>query len=494
MNVTNQDLIDKLKAGREISFKFSFNSPEINQKAAGLVIYALSHVQQNFLRTVVTSILVEITSNAVKANLKRIYLKQNNADPENPEQYKKLMQRFNEVVIQNTNTYRKALEESGLEVELNLQILEQGIKILITNNTAILPQELQRIQERMRKAADYNSLSEAFKETDGMEGAGLGLIMNLLLLKKSGIGAESFKILSKGDSTQAQLIVPRRLNLIENVQEVKNRVIETIKGIPTFPAAINKILQLCDHPDSGMKEVSKAVEQDPALTVDMLRLVNSAGLNTAKSIETIQQAVGILGLKAIRSMAMASAARKILKSHFKTYKGFWEHSFKCAFYSRKIAETCGFKAYAENVYLSGLLHDLGKIVLYSINPDNALKIAEMSIDMRERGSSTLEEISLGVSHTEIGAQVARHWNFNAHLHDVILYHHCPGAADEHSREEASIVHVADGIVTVEENRGKFQYINGDASALLGLHTQEDYEKLHGELQASYHRFQTEQGL
>ena len=485
MEIDYRSLSEKITAGEKITYRFTFNTGKINEVSNNLALIALAKMQFNFLRDVIITFLKETIINAVKANLKRIYFKKHNVDINDKEKYNELIENFKEEALLLLDEYEPELKKANLFVEISMH-LNNDFVIDVMNNIPISPVELERINTRLAKAANYTSMADAFEDVgDETEGAGLGLVLNMMLIKKSGIGTDAFQINSDGETTHASLKVPQKLKTPQNVLDIRKLIINEIDGIPTFPDTIVRVLEMCDDPKSDMKKVSTAIEQDPALAADILKLANSGGFITANKTKTLSSAVTLLGLKVVRQIVVASSSRKLLNENLKVFQGFWDHSFKCAFYAKKIAEKNGMKKSADNIYLGGLLHDLGKMVLYSIQPETIEKINGINIDLNERSSSIMEEISLGVSHTQIGEEIATKWNFDTELREIILNHHCPSTASEEYRKNVSVVHIANALLNAEKNKGRYGFIDPSAAALMKMRTEDDFKKIHDLLIAEY---------
>jgi len=91
-------------------------------------------------------------------------------------------------------------------------------------------------------------------------------------------------------------------------------------------------------------------------------------------------------------------------------------------------------------YLAGLLHNIGKVVLATIDPDTIKEINGLIVDENRRASSILEEITLGTSHTSIGGQMATKWGFQKEIIESIEYHHCPFCASPENQKLVSLIH------------------------------------------------------
>ncbi len=120
--------------------------------------------------------------------------------------------------------------------------------------------------------------------------------------------------------------------------------------------------------------------------------------------------------------------------------GFWSHSFQSAFYAREAVAMLKLDIDPDVAYLAGLLHNIGKVVLATIDPDTIKEINGLIVDENRRASSILEEITLGTSHTSIGGQMATKWGFQKEIIESIEYHHCPFCASPENQKLVSLIH------------------------------------------------------
>ena len=137
-------------------------------------------------------------TNAIKANVKRLYFKLNNLSINRKEEYRKGMDSFkNDVYGSATDIFSK-LKDVNLLVRIIFEYYPEHLQIKIINNSPIIPEEYNKIKSRINKAFSYTDISEAFDNVmDDSEGAGLGLIMALMLLKNAGFPKESFEIIAQ---------------------------------------------------------------------------------------------------------------------------------------------------------------------------------------------------------------------------------------------------------------------------------------------------------
>jgi hypothetical protein len=172
----------------------------------------LEHIRQSALKDSIIYSVQELVVNAKKANTKRVYFLEKGLDLSNPDDYRAGMESFREDTLNNIKHYLELQKEKGLYIKLVLQLKDNIITIEVRNNSLITPEELDRIQKRILKAMAYNDVEEALIGIlDDTEGAGLGLVILVLMMKKIGLSEKSFNILRTNSETVARIVVPKDL-------------------------------------------------------------------------------------------------------------------------------------------------------------------------------------------------------------------------------------------------------------------------------------------
>ncbi len=204
-------------------------------------------------------------------------------------------------------------------------------------------------------------------------------------------------------------------------------LVQKITDLPTLPVMMATITRLMQDPRTSAEELGRAIASDPSLVSKVLKLVNSAFYGFPGHISTITQAIVILGFSTIRNVVLTTSVLKAFgrNSGHKGFnvESFWEHSLLTGAIARSLALEREAN-FAEETFIAGLLHDMGRIVL-------SQKISgefEKVIAHREKhGSSWIaaETAVLGLTHGEIGGWLARKWNLPAPFIDVMHWHHQP---------------------------------------------------------------------
>ena len=466
--------------------QFNFFTPEVEAIFMKILHRFLGKHDILYLREMLITVIRELITNAAKANIKRLYFKIQNLDINKKEDYRRGMETFKKDVFTGESEIFDKLNDVNLLVRVVFENTSDSIIIRIINNSPIIEEELKKIESRIKKAFLYNDISEAFDDVmDDSEGVGLGLIMALMLFKSAGFPAETYNIKSENNLTTARLTIPLQTDREEHNIKIAEELTKELEKIPSFPENILEIQRLCSNPDSSMKQISESITRDPGLTTSLLKLANSAGYITMQTTKTIEDAVKLIGIKTINALLVASGVQKILSSRYKKFESLWQESYRAAFYAQRMTiQTKQTKA-SEFIYLASLLADIGQIVLLSIKPELTQKIHEIAGTKVIENASLLEEMSLGVSHTTLGALICKKWKFNEELVEIIKYHHKPHLAPEKFKSLIYLVYISYSMVDIEKRRTRFEILDEDALAFYNLNIKEKFEILHNALKNSY---------
>lgn len=223
-----------------------------------------------------------------------------------------------------------------------------------------------------------------------------------------------------------------------------NRIIGQIEDLPTLPRTVLKITELVNNPKSSAKDLARIITDDQVLTARLLKLVNSSFYGFPQRISTVTGAIVLLGFDAIRNLLLTTSVFDMFSNNKKLSKfnqeKFWDHSLGCAVGAKVIGNVLRHDK-IEELFVGGLLHDIGKIVEMMFMPKQFSKIADYVNDNHTL-MRTAEEALLGYNHAEIGKLLGERWNLPPKLISIIAHHHQPRAAG-HFTLEAAIVHLAD---------------------------------------------------
>ena len=223
---------------------------------------------------------------------------------------------------------------------------------------------------------------------------------------------------------------------------IKERI-QSIIQLPALPAVAMEVVELVDNPRTSASKLGKVISTDQALTAKVLKIANSPFYGFPRKISTIDFAIIVLGYDALKeiviSISLISSLQKKSDGLFDS-KGFWDHAISTGVLARRLARDLGYRV-TEEVFVGGLLHDMGVSVLHRYFKSEYRRIVEIA---RESDLTFLEaeESVLNVTHAEVGGWLAERWNLPGHLVEAISLHHAPAKA-ERNQELVAIIHCAD---------------------------------------------------
>jgi putative nucleotidyltransferase with HDIG domain len=429
----------------------------------------LRQVGQERLKDYLVYCVQELVVNAKKANTKRVYFTERGLDILNSDDYKLGMINFKTDTLNNIAYYLQKQKQKGLYIKLRLLNRNNIICIEVRNNAAVTRTELIRIQDKLARSRQYRNLEDALSQVlDDSEGAGLGLVILILMLKKVGLTEDCFDILRTEKETITRIIIPLDYTRVENLSLLAKTIVNNVNSLPQFPENILMVQKLIADPRSEMSDIARKISMDPALTADLLKIVNSARYMLAKRVDSIAEAVRIVGIRGIRNLLYSYSTQKVLGDESVEKRALWDHSYRTAFYAYNLVRN--FRRdhnLLDDGYVAGILHDMGKIIFSSVHPELLEKIREFCAE-KNLPASTFEDLSAGMNHAEIGALVAEKWNFPEGLVCAIRYHHDPQAAPEKYRDLVDVVYLANMFCEYELGAVSFDQFDTDALGRFGI--------------------------
>jgi len=212
--------------------------------------------------------------------------------------------------------------------------------------------------------------------------------------------------------------------------------------VSSLPMIFVRINEALNRPSSSIMDVSRIISEDPGLTARLLRLVNSPLYGFPSHIETVSRALVVIGTQQLRDMALATSVIKLfsgIPADLVTMESFWQHSVACGLAARILA-TYRREANVERLFVGGLLHDVGRLVLYS----RMAKLAREALvrARQDRKLLTLAEREvIGFDHALVGSLLVRAWRLPASLEEMVAFHHQPSEARRFPKD-AALIHIA----------------------------------------------------
>jgi putative nucleotidyltransferase with HDIG domain len=452
-----------------------------------LEIYLVELGQERILEPL-SYCLKELIINAQKANTKRLYFEEKGLNITDEADYEKGMRDFRRESSERIGHWMDLLKEKGLVIGVTFHTTGGSLTISVRNNAELTPREQSRIFDRIARARAFNSFVEALAQPiDPTEGAGLGILILLQFLKRIGLGEDAFAIEGQDGETVASLAIPMDRVHLEKISVLTQAIVRDVDSLPHFPETIMELIRLSEEPRATIAQIAGRVATDPALTADLLKLVNSASYVLPRRVNNILQAVKIVGMKGLRNLLYSYGAQKILGEKYAEMKTLWDHSYRVAYYAFLIARSFKPKSdILDDVYVAGILHDLGQIIVTYLHPDVMEQMArfckEKDIPLR-----ILERFSFGLNHADIGALIAKKWNFPEQLVHGIMHHHDPLVAPLQYRDIVQCVYLANALCDLERGFISFEQLEKPVIGEFGIKSEEQCTKIMERLEKSFDR-------
>ncbi len=206
--------------------------------------------------------------------------------------------------------------------------------------------------------------------------------------------------------------------------------INGLDSLPAMPVIAQKILTLSLDTNQGELQLLKLIEADPLISARIIGLSNSPLFGASKQVSSIQDATMLLGLTRVKSVAVGIAMMSTMKRHptgLLNMQQLWLHSLGVALGMRILARAMPSRTRPldDEIFLCGLLHDIGFMVLDYLDAELSDTLQRKLAAEPARDVSEIEAEVVEVSHGEMGAQLARHWDLPERIISVLRYHHTP---------------------------------------------------------------------
>ncbi len=220
-----------------------------------------------------------------------------------------------------------------------------------------------------------------------------------------------------------------------------------VTEISSLPEVTTKIVQVVEDPRATAHDMHEIVRTDPALAAKILKVVNSAFYGLPSQIASLDRAIMMLGLSAVKNIALAASLSRMFSAddvceQFAA-RDLWRHSVAVGVCGRLLTAPLS-KELADEAFVCGLVHDMGLIVVQQLFPNKLKKVIEQCHNTAQSFCEA-EESVIGADHQAFGAALAAKWKFPLPLRYAIAYHHTPEEVPAEFQRLAAAINVADAI-------------------------------------------------
>ena len=471
-----------------LTFRLTSLPHEFHAKLDRILEAYLEELGQGKILEPLSYCLKELIINAQKANTKRLFFEEKGLDIHNDSDYERGMESFRAESAERLAHWVELLKQRQMTIGVTFHTRGGQLTIRVRNPAELTPREQTRIYERITRARAFHSFVEALAQPiDSTEGAGLGIMILLQFLRRIGLGEEAFAIEAREGHTVAGITIPMEEVHLEKIRILTLALARDVDSLPHFPEVIVELIGLTQDPRATAARIATRIATDPALTADLLKLVNSAHYSVPKRVNNILQGVTIVGMAGLRGLLYAYGAQKVLGEKYAEMKDLWDHSHRTAYYAYMLARS--FKpraAILDDVYVAGILHDLGQIIVAYLHPEAMEQISRFCRE-KDIPPGILERFSFGLNHAEVGGLIARKWNFPEPLVHGIKHHHEPLMTPLAFKDVVFCVYLANAFCDLERGYLGFDQIERPVLLDFGIRSEEQLRGLQERLQAAFAR-------
>jgi len=224
-----------------------------------------------------------------------------------------------------------------------------------------------------------------------------------------------------------------------------NELVQDVSGLVSPPEICFKVFELIDSRHGTAEALGDVIAQDPNLTANLLKIVNSAFYNFPSKIDTVSRAVSIIGSAELYNLVVAVKAVRCfskIPADLVNIDSFWQHSLYTGLIAKDLAKRCKI-LHPERLFIAGLLHDIGSLIMFNSQPDLSRVLLE-EIDGSEVTLAEKEKNSFGYSHADVGGQLMKLWNLPETLLEATTFHHHPANA-KNATFETCVLHLSDAL-------------------------------------------------
>jgi HD-like signal output (HDOD) protein len=241
---------------------------------------------------------------------------------------------------------------------------------------------------------------------------------------------------------------------LDDPQPSVQQVIQKINHLATLPEVTARIVATVEDPNSNASTLHKVVSHDPALVTRILKIVNSAFYGLPGQIASVERAIVLLGLNAIKNIAIAASLGQLFRG-VKLCEGFtakdlWTHCIAVGITARQLARDMKIPL-ADEAFLAGMIHDVGLLVALQAHPQRLAEVCEAA-KTDPTNFCEIERRITGMDHQQLGTALCEQWKFPRSCQLVAGYHHRPTTLSEENRLLVTLVYAAD-VICCAANQG-----------------------------------------
>ena len=449
----------------------------------------LEECHQDHLKEYLNFCLSELLTNSKKANTKRVYFKEKGLDINNPQDYEKGMENFKMDTLTNIDHYLELQKKACLYIKLSLRIQADKIYIEIRNNSTLTVFEKERIQQKLDSVQQYKEMDEVLTSVlDQSEGAGLGIIIIILMLQKVGLSKENYQVISTDEETITRIILPCNSTVFAGVEMLSYEFVNFEDTVPILKSSFeeaNKIVNTDGPVDRNA--LYECVRKNLALSILPFKYV----LEQDKKCFNLQKAIAMLSDYDLKFIYSDSNPRNRLVENNDYYEGILFHARKVAYYTYNLYKNSPYKdSFPQDeayMYLAGLFNSLGAMLLAGAGKNQIEYITELAKQYPEHGDNILDMFIHRNAATYLSMVAARCYGFDMGVcYDLVGWNGL-SRVPEYDIKRVEILHIAEMIDFYSRGMVDFYQVDREALKDFGIKTEGEFKTMIAPLIEGYEK-------
>lgn len=444
----------------------------------------LEECHQDHLKEYLNFVLSELLTNAKKANTKRVYFQEKGLDINNPDDYEKGMENFKMDTLTNIDHYLELQRKAGLYIKLSLKILADKIYIEIKNNSKLTVFEKERIQQKLDSVQQYKEMDEVFSNVlDQSEGAGLGIIIIILMLQKVGLSKENYQVISEGDETITRIILPCNGIVYSGAEMLAYEFVNLEDNLPVLKKHFDQACKIVSADGAlDRKALYELVQTDLSLSLLLFKDV----FEIDKNCFNLRKAIALLSDYDLKFIYSESNPRVRLVDNSDFFEHILKHSRRVAYYTYTLYKNFSDKESIgqdeDYIYLLGLFNSLGAMLLSGASKNQVEYITELSRQYTEYGDKILDIFMNRNIATYISMVAAKRYGFPREIYYGLVGWNGLSLVPDFDKNKIAILHLAEMVDFYSREMVDFYQVEKFALKLFNISDENQFQNLVHELE------------
>lgn len=423
----------------------------------------LKECRQEHMYEYLNFCLGELLTNAKKANTKRVYFREKNLDINNPDDYKKGMETFKEDTLTNIDHYLELQKKQSYYIKLVLQLKGDKVKIEVRNNSILTPVEKERIQNKLESVQQYTSMEDAFHNIlDQSEGAGLGIIIMVLMLQKIGLSKENYQVFVDGSDTVTRIVLPCNEKIFGGTDMLCYQFVRLQDSIPCLKDNFAKAQKYANNTKYTRADLYEQVSKDTMLTMLLLKY---AFRKNIKEIDLVKVFDAMTDEELEEIYSLENPDVSIVRSS-KAAKPIFNHAQNVARFAYNIAKNYDIaKIFTPSeMYTIGLLNSFGYLILKTASDEQKEYVEELleSFDLADKIRNLFY---CGIESGYLGMVYAKKEGFPEGVSSILgHWNNMENTSNELYIPAHKIIYLAESLQSYDEKNLKFYQLDKEILA------------------------------